>query len=111
MHWPVRLFGQHERASVESITENLSSEGLYCISIKPFKTGERLRCEIVIPDAQGLDAPIVLLEVVGRHTVSERRCLRRKVPAEVALTRAEAKGALRLRRNGVLDRPAACPAA
>jgi hypothetical protein len=60
LHWPVRLFGQHERASVESLTENLSTEGLYCISTKPFKTGERLRCEIVIPNALGSDAPIVL---------------------------------------------------
>ena len=60
LHWPVRLFGQHGRASVESITENLSTEGLYCISTKPFKTGERLRCEIVIPKALGSEAPIVL---------------------------------------------------
>jgi PilZ domain len=60
LHWPVRLFGQHGRASVESITENLSTEGLYCISTMPFKTGERLRCEIVIPKALGSDAPIVL---------------------------------------------------
>jgi hypothetical protein len=47
-------------ASVETTTENLSSEGLFCISSKPFKIGERLRCEVVIPDALGLDAPIVL---------------------------------------------------
>jgi hypothetical protein len=60
LHWPVRLLRQHGGASVESITENLSSEGFYCISTKPFKTGERLRCEIVIPDALGLDVPIVL---------------------------------------------------
>ena len=60
LHWPVRLFRQRGTASVESITENLSSEGLYCISRKRFKTRERLRCEIVIPEALGLDAPIVL---------------------------------------------------
>jgi hypothetical protein len=60
LHWTVRLFSQLGSASVESITENLSTEGLYCISTKQFKTGERLRCEIVIPDALGLDAPIVI---------------------------------------------------
>lgn len=60
LHWPVRLFSQPGTASVESITENLSSEGLYCISSRLFKTGERLRCEIVIPDALGLDAPLML---------------------------------------------------
>ena len=49
LHWPVRLFRHPEQASVESITENLSSEGLYCITQEPFKPGERLQCEIVLP--------------------------------------------------------------
>ncbi len=31
------------------MTENLSSEGLYCISQEPFKPGEDLKCEIVLP--------------------------------------------------------------
>jgi hypothetical protein len=48
LHWPVRLFRQFEGPSVESTTENLSSEGLYCIISEPFKPGERLQCEIVI---------------------------------------------------------------
>jgi hypothetical protein len=49
LHWPVRLFRQAEGPSVESTTENLTSEGLYCITKEPFKPGERLQCEIVIP--------------------------------------------------------------
>lgn len=49
LHWPVRLFRQTGRPSVESVTENLSSEGLYCITREPFKNGERLQCEIVLP--------------------------------------------------------------
>ena len=49
VHWRVRLFRQSERASVESVTENLSSEGLYCITQEPFKLGEDLKCEIVLP--------------------------------------------------------------
>ena len=49
LHWPVRLFRQSEGPWVESTTENLSSEGLYCTTIEPFKPGERLQCEIVIP--------------------------------------------------------------
>ena len=49
VHWWVRLFRQSERASVESMTENLSSEGLYCITREPFRPGERLQCEIVLP--------------------------------------------------------------
>jgi PilZ domain len=49
VHWPVRLFPPAGTSSLESTTENLSSEGLYCITSEPFKTGERLQCEIVIP--------------------------------------------------------------
>jgi hypothetical protein len=32
LHWPVRLFRQPEGKSIESTTENLSSQGLYCIA-------------------------------------------------------------------------------
>jgi hypothetical protein len=61
LHWPVRLFRQSDGPSVETTTENLSSEGLYCIISEPFKTGERLRCEIILPAATlGLEAPVVL---------------------------------------------------
>jgi PilZ domain len=49
LHWPVRLFRKFEGPPVASTTENLSSEGLYCITSEPFKPGERLQCEIVIP--------------------------------------------------------------
>ena len=42
LHWPVRLFRQPGRSSAESITENLSSEGFYCITAERFKPGERL---------------------------------------------------------------------
>jgi hypothetical protein len=61
VHWLVRLFGRIGRKSLESTTENLSSEGFYCISKKKFKIGERLRCQIIMPAATlGLDTPIVL---------------------------------------------------
>src|SRR5216684_3832900 len=49
VHWPVRLFRQPGKPPVESTTENLSSEGLYCITTEPFRPGERLQCVIVIP--------------------------------------------------------------
>jgi hypothetical protein len=61
LHWPVRLFRQSGKLPVESTTENLSSEGLYCISQEPFKQGERLQCMIVIPETVvGLESPILL---------------------------------------------------
>jgi hypothetical protein len=48
LHWPVRLFRGPAAGAIESTTENLSSEGLYCMSSQPFKVGERLQCEIRI---------------------------------------------------------------
>jgi hypothetical protein len=61
LHWPVRLFRQSGKPPVESTTENLSSEGLYCITREPFKRGEHLQCMIVIPEtAVGLEFPILL---------------------------------------------------
>lgn len=69
MHWPVLLFRQTGK-SVASMTQNLSSEGLYCITEGRFQAGERVRCEIVLP-AEGLvyaDSSIRL-----RCTITVRR--------------------------------------
>jgi hypothetical protein len=49
LHWPVRLFRDPATPSVESTTENLTSNGFYCISKEPFTLGERLDCIIAIP--------------------------------------------------------------
>src|SRR5690349_14384259 len=49
LHWPVRLFRNPETQSVESTTENLTSNGFYCVSKEPFELGERLECVIAIP--------------------------------------------------------------
>jgi hypothetical protein len=63
LHWPVRLFRQPGTTSVESATENLSSEGLYCITQEAFKAGERLQCVIVIPGKSlGLSEPAIRLQ-------------------------------------------------
>ena len=76
VHWPVRLFGRIATKSLESTTENLSSEGFYCISSIKFKTGERLRCQIVMSAATlGLDTPIVLeCHVTVRRVEHLERC-------------------------------------
>lgn len=61
LHWPVRLFPT-EKPVVETATENISSEGFFCITKKPFKPGERLLCEIVIPlESFGSPEPPILL--------------------------------------------------
>lgn len=49
VHWPVRLIRQPGTQPVETRTENLSSDGLYCITNVPFQPGERLQCEILLP--------------------------------------------------------------
>jgi PilZ domain-containing protein len=68
LHWPVRLF-RHEGQAVESTTENLSSEGFYCISNEPFKPGERLQCVMAIPGGSvGSSEAFVLLQ--GHVTVT-----------------------------------------
>ena len=69
LHWSVRLLRQKGR-SVESTTENLSSEGLYCITQERFKRGERLQCEIVIPEeSAGSPEPYLRLQC---HVTIER---------------------------------------
>ena len=49
LHWPVRLFRGAATPSVESTTENLTSNGFYCHSREPFEIGESLECIIAIP--------------------------------------------------------------
>ena len=62
LHWPIRLFRGHEMRSIESTTENITSNGFYCLSQEPFRPGERLECIIVVPaGSYGYsDAPICL---------------------------------------------------
>jgi hypothetical protein len=49
LHWRVRLFRPGATPAIESTTENLSSEGFYCLSTHAVRLGERLYCDIVIP--------------------------------------------------------------
>ena len=49
LHWPVRLFRDPAAPLIESTTENLTSNGFYCVSSEPFTLGERLECIIAIP--------------------------------------------------------------
>ena len=63
VHWRVRLFRQPGTQWVDTTTENLSSEGLYCICQEPFKPGERLGCVIVVPgESLGFAEPSLRLQ-------------------------------------------------
>src|SRR5690348_17000419 len=63
VHWPVRLSRQPGPPPTESTTENLSSEGFYCIIREPFRPGECLQCEIVLPgESFGSSEPSLRLQ-------------------------------------------------
>lgn len=50
VHWPVFLYpNKSGEDAVQTITENLSSQGFYCLSRKPFSVGELLLCTLQIP--------------------------------------------------------------
>jgi len=49
LHWPVYLYRDPGAPPVESTTENLTSNGFYCVSKEPFQLGEQLECVIAIP--------------------------------------------------------------
>jgi hypothetical protein len=49
LHWPVHLYRDQGSPQIESTTENLSSNGFFCVSTEPFQLGEQLQCVIVIP--------------------------------------------------------------
>jgi hypothetical protein len=49
LRWPVRLFRDPAAPSVNSTTEDLTSNGFYCVSKVPFRPGERMECSIAIP--------------------------------------------------------------
>ena len=47
--YPVRISRPGESRPVETRTEDLSCEGFYCLSERPFSPHEWLECELVIP--------------------------------------------------------------
>jgi hypothetical protein len=49
LHWPVLFFRHHSAEAVESLTQDLSSGGFYCLSKTPFTCGERILCTLKIP--------------------------------------------------------------
>jgi hypothetical protein len=70
VHWRLRLLRQPGTQWVETTTENLSSEGLYCVCQEPFQPGERLECVIVVPgESFGSAEPLLRLEC---HVIVKR---------------------------------------
>jgi hypothetical protein len=61
LHWPV-LFRHRHSQTMESVTENLSSQGFYCFSQTFVASGEMLLCWLTLPthDPSGTNGKIVL---------------------------------------------------
>ena len=60
LHWPV-VFRHRQTQTLESVTENLSSQGFYCLSQFPVPSGESLLCWLTVPthDPSGAKESIV----------------------------------------------------
>jgi hypothetical protein len=62
LRWPVLLARPGDSGIVEAETENLSSQGFFCISPESFGIGEDLSCIVVLPaKGWGYDAQSVWL--------------------------------------------------
>jgi hypothetical protein len=61
LHWPVLLRHKHLEP-LESVTENLSSQGFYCLAQTPLTSGETLQCWLTVPthDPSGVRERVVL---------------------------------------------------
>jgi hypothetical protein len=49
VHWPVVLFSNQVAEAIETITQNLSSGGFYCLSKTSFTVGENVICTLRVP--------------------------------------------------------------
>jgi hypothetical protein len=49
VHWPVLLFHDKHDEAIETLTEDLSSDGFFCMSRKVLLPGETLACAIRVP--------------------------------------------------------------
>ena len=49
LRWPVRLVRTKGAPAVETVTENLSLDGFYCLSDEPFQVGDLLECVLALP--------------------------------------------------------------
>jgi len=62
VHWPVLLLRNHGADGIDTVTQNLSSNGFYCLSPEPLKPGESLMCTLKLPahDPKGEERTLAL---------------------------------------------------
>jgi hypothetical protein len=76
VHWSVLLLCDREANTIETVTQNLSSSGFYCLSSKPLTPGESLSCALKVPafDPKGEDRSVALecrVQVMRAEAVSD----------------------------------------
>lgn len=49
VHWPVLLLRDCDGKAIETVTQNLSSSGFYCLASAGLTPGERLFCTLRVP--------------------------------------------------------------
>ena len=62
VHWALRCWGGPLTETIETVTQDLSSDGFYCFSRIPFIPGEQLICMLRIP-AHRLDRSVQAAEL------------------------------------------------
>jgi hypothetical protein len=77
VHWRVLFFRDGSTEAIESLTQNLSSSGFYCLSRSSFSCGDSLICALEIPthDPSGTERSLALecqIRVLRAETVDEK---------------------------------------
>jgi hypothetical protein len=49
LSWTIHLTRQGDTRTIEAVTKNISSGGVYCVAQEPFVVGEIVRCVFPIP--------------------------------------------------------------
>ena len=49
LHWPLRLLKEGAQEEIETLTQNLSSGGFYCLSTATLTPGETVLCTFTVP--------------------------------------------------------------
>jgi hypothetical protein len=60
VHWAIRLSRPENGRSIESTTEDVSSEGFYFLSDEPFQSGELLTWMLTVPSRMAGCSDLVL---------------------------------------------------
>ena len=73
VHWPVLFFREETADTLQTVTQDLSSGGFYCLSRAPLQCGEPLLCALTVPTYEPGDRDhTVSLECRVRVVRSER---------------------------------------